>query len=542
MVLLVLRKRVVRLWPGVSGDRPAGSTSGLTVRGRGTGRYAGSAMARTDHTSTIRFATLFLAIVRKLPEQMPSTSSPPDGHRLRPATIETRVWRRNQEIPPMTDNSSYRGGPGPGGPTSTTTTATPVRKRSRAAARRVAAGPARRISAGRRRLPAPARIPAATSSAGPGGGYPEQRGYQDQGGYPEQGYPDQGGYPNNAATRIRAATPRRTSSVRPATPAPATTRVTARAAATASHPAAATANHPAGTDNRRAAMANHPAAATANHPAASPVTGATATTAANPRARRTVVTALPVVLALRHRPRRNHSGRHIPTRAPATSRAATTRAINRVAADTAVRSTDQATTPSTPKLRPRRLPRPGWRVRRAGSRLRLRPVGCSRLWPAGGRLRRLWARRLRITRKYGDPAARRWQWPYLSAARRLQHHRARTGRPVPVARHRRLTPAPGDPLGRAGRAADGPELHQRHDRQQRTGTGVAIGRRRRDPLGPFRDHRPHSLSPLGTMLPRLPRTDRPTSIVTLLNFSASPARGWQRQDGRQDGKDARCRG
>ena len=39
------------------------------------------------------------------------------------------------------------------------------------------------------------------------------------------------------------------------------------------------------------------------------------------------------------------------------------------------------------------------------------------------------------------------------------------------------------------------ELHQRHHRQQRAGAGMAVGRRRRDPAGTLRDHRPDPLSP-----------------------------------------------
>ena len=136
-----------------------------------------------------------------------------------------------------------------------------------------------------------------------------------------------------------------------------------------------------------------------------------------------------------------------------------------------------------------------------------------------GRLRRLRPRRLRLRRRHGHPAARRRQRPHLPAARGRQHRRPRPGRPVPVARHRRLPPAPGDPLGRAGRAAVRPQLHERHHRQQRAGSGVAVGRWRRHPARPLRDHRSHSLrrsraqTACGAVAS--PRVDRRPSIVTL---------------------------
>ena len=91
------------------------------------------------------------------------------------------------------------------------------------------------------------------------------------------------------------------------------------------------------------------------------------------------------------------------------------------------------------------------------------------------------AGRLPRRRRDGHAAARRRQRPHLPAARGRQRDRPRPGRPVPAARHRRVPPAPGDPLGRPGRAAVRPQLHQRHHGEQRAGAGVAAGRRRRDP-------------------------------------------------------------
>ncbi|EUA12585.1 FHA domain protein [Mycobacterium kansasii 662] len=356
----------------------------------------------------------------------------------------------------MTDNSSYRGGPGQG-PTSTTTTATPVRKRSRAAARLAGRTRAADIR-GRRRLPAPARIPAATSSAGPGRRLPPNnaatktkaatpnRATQIRAAYPEQrGYQDQGGLPLVVrAASARLLRPR----LRPGLP-------PGRRLA-ASHPAAATANHPAGTDNRRAAMANHPAAATANHRRPARLRGLRRLRPRTPRARRTVVTALPVVLALRHKaPPEPQRPAYPDQGAGYEAGRLTTRAINRVAADTAVRSTDQATTPV------RRNSAPGGYPAQAGGYAEPardydygqsaapdygQPAGGYGGYGQGG----YGSPGNTVTLQLDDGSGRTYQ-----LARRLQHHRARTGRPVPVARHRRLTPAPGDPLGRAGRAADG---------------------------------------------------------------------------------------
>ena len=142
-------------------------------------------------------------------------------------------------------------------------------------------------------------------------------------------------------------------------------------------------------------------------------------------------------------------------------------------------ATPEAASPRV-RLRPAGGVRPATGIRSAG---RLRPV---RRLRATGRLRRLRPGRLRRRRNRGHPAARRRQRPHLPAARGLQRRGPRTGRPVPAARHRRVAASPGDPLGRTGRAAVGPQLHQRHHGEQRAGTGVAAGRRRRDPLGPLR--------------------------------------------------------
>ncbi|EUA56686.1 hypothetical protein I553_8738 [Mycobacterium xenopi 4042] len=135
----------------------------------------------------------------------------------------------------------------------------------------------------------------------------------------------------------------------------------------------------------------------------------------------------------------------------------------------------------------------------AGTRL---PVAGTRSQPPGttttanrrGRVRRVRGDRLCVYRQDGHTAARRRQRADLSAARRQQHHRPWARRPIPAARHRCVAPSPGDQVGRAGRAANRPELHQRHHRQQRAGTGMAAGRRRRDPVGPLGDHRPLSVS------------------------------------------------
>src|ERR1700744_1435521 len=117
------------------------------------------------------------------------------------------------------------------------------------------------------------------------------------------------------------------------------------------------------------------------------------------------------------------------------------------------------------------------------------------------RIRRIRAGRLRRRGNIGHPAARRRKWADVSASRRFQHRRSRPGRPIPVARHRRVPPPPRDPLGWTGRAAVRPQLHERHHRQQCAGTGMAVGRWRRDSVGPLGDHRPDPLNPKGSPLP-----------------------------------------
>ncbi|OOK71369.1 hypothetical protein BZL29_5589 [Mycobacterium kansasii] len=254
-------------------------------------------------------------------------------------------------VPPMTDNSSYRGGPGQGPDEYYDDRYARPQEEPRSGS---PGGPDPRGGyppEGGGYPPQPG-YPPPPRQPDQGGGYPEQRGYQDQGGYPEQGYPDQGGYPEQRGYQDQGGYPSSYEQRPPGYSGPGYDQGYRQGGGYGQPPGGGYGQPPGGYGQPPSGYGQPPGGGYGQPPGGQPGYGATATTAANPRARRTVVTALPVVLALRHRPRRNHSGRHIPTRAPATSRAATTRAINRVAADTAVRSTDQATTPSTPKLRP----------------------------------------------------------------------------------------------------------------------------------------------------------------------------------------------
>ncbi|KZS77604.1 hypothetical protein A4G29_13550 [Mycobacterium kansasii] len=97
-------------------------------------------------------------------------------------------------VPPMTDNSSYRGGPGQGPDEYYDDRYARPQEEPRSGS---PAGPDPRGGyppEGGGYPPQPG-YPPPPRQPDQGGGYPEQRGYQDQGGYPEQGYQDQGGYP-----------------------------------------------------------------------------------------------------------------------------------------------------------------------------------------------------------------------------------------------------------------------------------------------------------------------------------------------------------
>ncbi len=172
-------------------------------------------------------------------------------------------------------------------------------------------------------------------------------------------------------------------------------------------------------------------------------------------------------------PARHEEGSYVPSGPPGRpsndrltpTKAVTTRATSKAPRHTAGKTMAAAlTTPATPNPRGPGIRSSGWRVRRTRRpRLRLRPIRRSGLRSASARwLQRLRAGRLWVRRNVGYAAARRRQRTHLPAPRGLQHHRSRTGRPVPAARHRCVTPSLGDPVGRAGRIARRPELHQRH--------------------------------------------------------------------------------
>ena len=398
----------------------------------------------------------------------------------------------------MTDNPSYRGGQGQGRPGDEyydDRYARPQEDRATPARTRRGRLPAR---AGR--LPAPSR--AATPTTAADQALPDQRGgYPEQGGYPDQrgGYPDQGGYPTSAAaTRASGGYPDQGGYPTSAAATPTS------AAATAAGPAGGyggqqrQGGYDAGDYGRPAPAAGYGALRRLRAPAgrlrpypgrpAYPDQGGYGTPSQRRRLPRAGRRLRP---GLRRRPGIRPAGLRPARLRPLRRRPAVRRL--RAAAGYAEPGRDyDYGQPPRRRLRPRRL-RPG----------RLPAAGAD-----------------------GHPAARRRQRPHLPAARGRQRHRPRPGRAVPAARHRRVASPPGDPVGRPGRAAVRPQLHQRHHRQQRAGAGVAAGRRRRDPAGPLRDHRPHPLSHAGRASAAVlrPRVDRRPSIVTLPKCSGTVRR------------------